>query len=79
MPRESFKVELIFDDVTGDLVDVVAIEGVGSKHGDKVEIRKLSEASLNKATSHSLLFAWGSPGWWRPAGLSCWPALSSWR
>ena len=62
MPRESFKVEMIFDDVTGDLVDVVAIDGVGSHHGNKVEISKLSGASLNKATSHSLLFAWGSPG-----------------
>lgn len=62
MPTESFKVELIFDDMTGDLVDVVAIEGAESKHGDKVEIKKLSEARLNKATCHSLLFAWGSPG-----------------
>jgi hypothetical protein len=62
MPKESFKVELIFDDETGDLFDVVALEGVGSEHGKKVEIGKLSGAKLNKATSHSLLFVWGSPG-----------------
>ena len=62
MPKESFKVELIFDDETGDLVDAVAIEGVGSQHGNKVDIGKLSGAKLNKATSHCLLFAWGSPG-----------------
>jgi len=62
MAKESFKVELIFDDVTGDLVDVVALDGVSSQHGSKVEIGKLSGASLHKATNHSILFAWGSPG-----------------
>ena len=62
MPTESFRVELVFDTVTGDLVDVVALSGTGSDHGPKLDIERLSGAKLKKATNHSLMFAWGSPG-----------------
>jgi len=62
MPTESFKVELVFDTETGDLKDVVALSGTGSSHGEKLDIERLSVAKLKKATNHSMMFAWGSPG-----------------
>ena len=62
MKEMKIKVELVFDNKTGELLDVHSIEGRKTELGDRITIEDLMKAELSKFTTHTILFGWGSPG-----------------
>jgi len=66
MADDIHRVELVFDNKTGELKDVRPIDkGVKKEVGDpkdSIDISHLQKKGLKKITLHRLLYASGSPG-----------------
>jgi len=58
---EIFELKLAFDISTGELVQVESLGGQSPKPEDYIDITRLA-LKVKKATTHSILFSWGSPG-----------------
>ena len=61
MGHESFEVRLIFDN-DGDLIDVEPLMVSKTPEGNHVKLETLTQGKMNKISSHTLMFSWGSPG-----------------
>jgi hypothetical protein len=59
---ERIKIEMVFDQKTGELLDVIPLEGKRTELGMVIDAKELQEAGLKRFTHGSYLFGWGSPG-----------------